>query len=146
MLALTDYGADAWSGLLVGVGTLPSSWYIALLIGDQQPDSGVDGTSLAGYEPVDGVYTRMPIGTGSTNWSGPSGGVMSSIPLIQFPAASIAWGKVLGLALCDASTAGNVWATGLLDVPTYVDILGVFIIGPGQLAFGLTSISDGSAG
>lgn len=144
MLALTDYGADLWAGILVGVGSLPSSFYVAVVMGD--PDVSIDGTSLASYEPTDGAYARQALGKTSTNWSGPSSGIMTAIPTITFPASTIAWGKVTGIALCDASTAGNVLATGPVDTPTYVDAGYTLFIDSGQIALGLSRPTDAGDG
>jgi hypothetical protein len=144
MLALTDYGADLWSGILVGVGSLPATFYVAALIGE--PDVSVDGTVLANYEPPDtGVYARQALGKTSTNWSGPSSGIMTAIPTITFPTSVVAWGKVVGVALCDAASAGNVLATGPIDTPIYVDTGYQFLIDSGQLSLGLSSPSDGGS-
>lgn len=144
MLALTDYGADLWAGILVGVGSLPTSFYVAAVIGD--PDVSIDGTSLASYEPVDGSYARQALGKTSTNWAGPSSGIMTAIPGITFPTSSVAWGRISGIALCDAATAGNVLATGPVDTPTYVDAAYTLYIDSGQIALGLsrpTDVGDG---
>ena len=144
MLSLSDYGADAWSGLLVGVGSLPGSFYVALIIGQNDPDVSVDGTTLGLYEPTDGAYARQTLGTGSSNWNGPSGGVMTSKVTITFPTALITWGKVRGIALCDASTAGNVWATGPADTISYVDVGDIYILDAGTIALGLSRPNDGT--
>lgn len=146
MLALTDYGADLWAGILVGVGSLPSSFYVALVT--SEPDVSIDGTTLGtDYEPQDtGIYARQALGKTSTNWSGPSSGLMTAIPTITFPTSTLAWGNIVGIALCDAATTGNVLATGPIDTPTYVDAGYTFIIDAGQLALGLSRPSDGGNG
>ena len=143
MLALTDYGADLFAGLLVGVGSLPSSFYVGLLTAE--PDVSIDGTTLGtDYEPQDaGVYARQALGKTSTNWSGPSSGIMTAIPNIVFPTAVLPWGQIVGIALCDAATAGNVLATGPIDTPIYLDAGYTFMIDAGQLAMGLGRPSDG---
>jgi hypothetical protein len=86
--------------------TAPTTLYVALFT-TLPANDGTGGTEISS-----GAYTRMAITFGA-----PSGGAPASVTnsnLVQFPTATAAWGTIVGCALYDATTAGNMLESGPL--------------------------------
>lgn len=105
-MSLTDYGIAHWNGILFGLGSLPASWYLALLI--DEPGDGWDGTVLTTIEPVDTAYARQPIAPGS-DWALTEGGFVVNANTINFDTPLVDWGNITHYGLTDDDTAGNLW-------------------------------------
>ena len=116
--AISDYGAATWSGILVGVGSLPASFYVALAT--SEPGIGWTGTQLSTVEPVDPGYARQALGTGSGNWTLSGNGYVSNAVLISFGTPTDTWGSITHFALTDAATGGNLWCFGEYASPPAV--------------------------
>lgn len=67
-------------------------------------------------EPSGNGYARVAVTNNSTNFPNASGGTKSNGTAINFPAASGAWGNCTDFFLSDASSGGNIYAVGVLDV------------------------------
>lgn len=124
-MAITDYGAEQWVGMMFGVTTLPTTWYAALTF--QEPSEQWDGTLLADIEPpaypdyTGTVYARQPIGTGPSNWGLSDAGFVFNLNDIDFGTPDDQWGSLGWFALTDGLTAGNLWCFGDFAVPAFYD-------------------------
>lgn len=98
--------------------TAPTTTYAALLT--VSPDDTNTITEVTG-----GSYTRVAITSDTTNWSGTQGagttlassgitGTTTNNTVITFPAPTANWGLIVGVALMDAATGGNVLLQGNL--------------------------------
>jgi hypothetical protein len=87
-------------------GTAPTTVYAALFTTNPTADDGTGAVEVSG-----GSYARVAITT-SSGWSAISGsGVsphqISNSGVVTFPTPTGNWGAIIGVALYDASTAGN---------------------------------------
>jgi len=117
MAGKSVYLEDKWLNMWKGTAfTFPSTVYVALLTTNPTDDTGTALVEVSG-----GAYARQAI-VGSSGWSSiapVSGGAgttpeqMSNSAVITFPTPSANWGTITGIALYDASTAGNLlyWAS-----------------------------------
>lgn len=92
--------------LLLGTGTAPSSWFLALYNGD--PTSG--GTEVTGTG-----YVRKAI-----TFSAPVGGAVSNAPAITYSTVATNWNTITHYAIYDALSAGNLLVSGSLNAPLLV--------------------------
>lgn len=80
--------------------------YIALVtavVGD-----GDTGSTIT--EPAGGAYARVqvnPNGGSSPTWDVAAAGLVDNTHDITFPTATASWGTIVGVAICSASTAGD---------------------------------------
>jgi len=81
--------------------TLPSAWYVALVTATV----AATNTGATITEPAGNNYGRTSVG--SSPWATVSGGASENNNAITFPTPSGSWGTVVGMALCDASSGGN---------------------------------------
>lgn len=111
--------------------TQPAAHYVALYT--TMP--AADGTG--GVEVSGGAYVRESVAfTAAT-----SAGTSSSAPntsTLTWPAATASWGTVLGVGICDASTAGNILAIGLLAASKSISSGDIFTIVAGNLTIQLS--------
>ena len=100
--------------------SFPGSFYFALLTVNTD-DDGLPLTEVSG-----GSYARVAVarslanfsgtqGAGTTTASTGSGGTISNNIAITWPAPTANWGTVVGIAVCDAPTGGNVLYYGALQ-------------------------------
>lgn len=81
--------------------TLPSAWYVALVTATAaETDTGSTIT-----EPAGNAYARTSVG--ASPWAAVSGGASQNNNVIQFPTPTGPWGTVVGIAVVDAATNGN---------------------------------------
>ncbi|MCA9872475.1 MAG: hypothetical protein KC441_02440 [Anaerolineales bacterium] len=81
--------------------TLPSSWYVALVTATV---SATDtGSTLT--EPGGNAYARTSVG--ASPWAAVSGGASQNNNVIQYPTPTGSWGTVVGIAVVDAASNGN---------------------------------------
>lgn len=116
MAALTDYAENKIIDALFRAQALsaPATWYVGLLTtNDNDADS-------AKVEVSGGSYARVAITASLANFAGTqsagstvastgTSGTTSNNASITFPAPTANWGTITGMALFDASTAGNAW-------------------------------------
>lgn len=103
--AISDYGASLFAGLMVGLGTLPADFYVALCT--DEPGTGWDGTILETIEPTDPDYVRQPIAKGAPGWALSDNGYVLNANILDFGVPGVSWGVITHYALTDAATAGN---------------------------------------
>jgi hypothetical protein len=69
---------------------------------------GDTGSSIV--KPAGGRYSRAlinPSGGSSPTWDLAASGLVDSTHLIQFAQATASWGTIVGVAICSASTGGD---------------------------------------
>lgn len=107
---ISIYGAQQVAKALIGqTGTIPGTWYIALINGDD-PSGFITGAELD--EPSGGGYARKAVTNNSTNWYELDYGKCANVSDLYFTTASASWGRIRSWALCDAATNGNIWFYG----------------------------------
>jgi hypothetical protein len=87
-------------------GTAPTTVYVALLTTNPASDDGTGAVEVSG-----GSYARVAITT-SSGWSAISGSgtsphQISNSGVVTFVTPTASWGDIIGIAIYDASTAGN---------------------------------------
>lgn len=109
--------------------TMPTV-YVALYSGDPL---------VAGTEKVIGTgsYARKTVTWASATFSSPTGTIANSAD-VDFTTATTAWGTVDYVAIFDASTAGNMLASGPLEVSRSVQINDPVKFPTGELKIRLT--------
>lgn len=90
-----------------------------------------------------GSYARAQLNPSASNWlstqgntaaiSSGTGGTTSNNSTITFTTATGSWGTVVGLAICDAATNGNILFYGTLSVNKTVSSGDTVQISTGQL-------------
>jgi len=90
-------------------GKNPSTTRYVALVTTAATDAST-GTTLV--EPVGQNYSRKSTAAG--DWNSASAGSTSNANAITFATPSGSWGTVVGFAICDAATVGNVLAWGAL--------------------------------
>lgn len=110
MAAMSDYLENAVVNLIFNNASLtPPSTYIALLTtGAADSDTGstisVGGGTGVEVSTTDTAYARLL----TTDWLTSSDGQTSNNSILVFPTASADWGTIVGMAICDAATDGNI--------------------------------------
>ena len=119
MAGKSVYLEDKWLNMWKGTAfTFPTTVYLALLTTNPTDDTG---TALVEVSTSSTAYARQVI-VGSSGWStiapvsggsGTSPEQMSNAAIITFPTPTANFGTVVGIALYDAATAGNLlyWAS-----------------------------------
>jgi len=79
-------------------------------VGLSTADPGEDASGLA--EPSDSGYARVT--TSGSDWDAASGGAIANAAAITFPTATGSWGTITHFALFDATSDGNMLASGAL--------------------------------
>lgn len=114
------------TGATAGAGEGPATLYIALLT----TNTDDDGSPLV--EVSGGSYARVGVTSSLANWAGTqsagsttassgTGGTTSNNNAITFPAPTANWGSVVGVAIYDASSGGNLLAYSALSVAKTVN-------------------------
>lgn len=123
MVAFSDFLEDALIKHIFGDTTYgkPAQLWIALTTDANPITDASTGTSIV--EPANG-YLRVQLDPGSGNWTTPSGtdGQTSNIADITWAAASGGnWGNINYVAICSASTAGDILFHGALQAPVTIN-------------------------
>ncbi len=100
--------------------------YVALYTAEPDYIAGTGGTEVTG-----GAYARKSV-TMASSWTAASGGATSNSGAITFTTATANWGTVLGAALMDNSTGGNMLAGKTLTASKQVDNGDTFSIAIGD--------------
>lgn len=109
-------------------GATPSL-YVALLTA---MPTARDGTGLV--EVSGSAYTRAAVLQNTTNWPAAAAGAKANGTTVTFPTATGSWGTIVGAAIYDAATGGNLLDYGALTAPTAVASGDTFTIAPGGIA------------
>jgi hypothetical protein len=109
----------------------PNTLYLALYTASPTP-------STSGTEVTGGSYARVAITNDATNFPNAASKTKSNALSITFAAATASWGTVVAVALCDASTAGNILIYALLSAPRLVNNGDTPSFAIGQLVFNAT--------
>lgn len=100
--------------------TPPANLHIALYTA--MPTDSSTGTEVTG-----GSYARVSVAASLAEWAGTQAaasttvssgtdGTTSNNSVVTFPAPTANWGLVVGFAIMDAATAGNMWEYAALTV------------------------------
>lgn len=100
--------------------TAPATLYVALYTSD--PGEGDTGTEVSG-----GSYARQSAAFTIT------GNAAANTAAIEFPTASASWGTVTYVGIRDASSGGNLLASGALTTSKTISSGDVFRIPAGDL-------------
>jgi len=100
-------------GLELGLTTWtpPATWYLALFT--TLPTPGGTG----GVEVSTGGYARIAITNNTTNFPSPTNGQVVNGAAIACGTPSSSWGTIVGVALYDASTGGNMGRVFIASPP-----------------------------
>lgn len=130
----THYATNRLMDMLFGIDTFDQpDLYLALLLAPGNDAS--NGGSI--HEPSGGGYGRILV-TGSDFSAASDGEITNSVDIL-FDEASDDLGTIVGIALCDASTGGNVIAYGALDVESEINAGQQAQFSAGQLVFGFVT-------
>lgn len=128
MAALSDYLENKVIDWLMRGQTFtpPATVYVGL---DTTADNDADSAKV---EVSGGAYARVPVASSLTNWAGTqsagstvassgSSGTTSNNGTITFPAPTANWGSIVGFAVYDAASGGNLLWYGPLGTPKTVN-------------------------
>lgn len=111
---------------------VPANVYIALLTTLPTDNNGTGIAEVSG-----GAYARQAVATATTSWPAPStsGSLQqtNNTNAINFPTATANWGTIVGVAIYDAVTAGNLLYFGALTANQVVNNGNTFGFLVGQL-------------
>ena len=132
----SDYFENNVIGYLFGnvAYSLPATYYVGLWTATLSDAS----TGSTAGEPSGNAYARVAVTNDSSNFDAASGGATANTGLITFPMATGSWGSVTYVALCGASTTGNIIAYAELGTPISVSQYDTVIFKPGDLDITLT--------
>lgn len=109
--AITDWGANAWISILMGIDSPPANYWIALA--SREPGTGIDGSMLAALEPASGgVYERQEIAADGSHWGLSGSGYVANSVAIPFGVPDVSWGFISYFVICSAATDGQLYAYG----------------------------------
>lgn len=128
MAALSDYLENKVIDWLMRGQTFtpPATVYVGL---DTTADNDADSAKV---EVSGGAYARVAVASSLANWAGTqssgstvassgSSGTTSNNGTITFPAPTANWGSIVGFAVYDAATGGNLLWYGTLGTPKTVN-------------------------
>lgn len=134
---LSDYYEVQILGYIFGARTYtnPTTYYVGLWTTTLSDTS----TGATAGEPSGGSYARVAVTNNSTNFAVPTSGTgqTSNSNLIAFPMATASWGTITYVALCDASTGGNIIAWASLTTPVTVSQYDTVLFQPGNLTISI---------
>lgn len=116
--------------------TAPGTLYLGL----SSTPIADDGTG--GTEPIANGYARVSLANNKTNWSTATGAantIQNAVEL-AFPESSGAWGTLTHFFVSDATTAGNILASGALTEPKTVGSGEIPRFSAGNITIGLDEV------
>jgi hypothetical protein len=107
------YRAAAWANVADNAASAPlSSVYLGLHTATLTPATGTQTENEIAYTN----YARKQTARSSVDWSAPSGGQLSNVQVLQFPACGATGGSAHTTSTGTASSgAGAVWHFGALN-------------------------------
>lgn len=129
-MALTNYAEKKILDHLVGKAafTMPTA-YVALYTSVPNED-GTGGVEVSG-----GGYSRMQ--TSPSDWEDAAEGGIQNAVNLEWDASTADWGTIVGIALVDASTSGNVLVRGEAVAQKTIESGDMFRISAGNLVLSL---------
>ena len=121
-MGLTNYGETLVLSLLKGSGTS----YLGLL-------TVAAGEAGGGTEVSGGAYARQAVTFGNPSTDGNGVTSMSNSAQIEFPTATASWGTVVGWAIYDALTSGNMLWYGTLSTSKAISTNDTILLHSGDL-------------
>lgn len=113
-MSLTLYGRNLHANVLSGRVTMPSSFWLMLLL--SLPDPAEPMATTAAREPSGASYDRVEVLLGSSHWSAASGGVSAlTDPITYLPEEN--WGLIVGWGLATDNPDGDLYRFGALAGP-----------------------------
>lgn len=106
--------------------TPPTTVYLALFL--TPPTATGGGTEVSGPS-----YVRIALPNNTTTWSNANAGTKYNLQQIVFPGAGGDWGIVVGAAIFDAPTGGNVITFGTVDEARAVHVGDTAQFDPGAI-------------
>jgi hypothetical protein len=129
-MSATDWLENKLAGHVSNVTpwTPPSTFYLVLFTSAPN-DAGV------GTEPTIGVnaYGRVSITNSAATWTVSGNQMINNIAIPTAAPDPAAWGTITHAGLADASTGGNIVATGALQTPIATEIGVPINFAPGAL-------------
>jgi hypothetical protein len=104
--------------------------YVALYTTTPTMPAATGGTEVTG-----GSYARVAL---ASLMAAASSGSIANSGVITFTTATAAWGTVLGVGVCDASTGGNILMAGALGTSAVIASGDTFSIPIGDLTAALS--------
>ncbi len=118
MSAMSNYLEGKFIDHLLRTDTFakPAGIYVALY-------TTLETDAAGGVEVSGGNYSRVAVTQLDANWNAPTGGdgLTDNVSDITFPTPSATWGLIVGFAVWDASSAGNMLLHGALTVSKQVN-------------------------
>ncbi len=137
---VSNYGSEAWLGMLFGITDLPTEYYVALC--NDEPGADMDGDVISDLEPDSGMgYARVLYGIGNSYWYADSGFV-TNVSTINFPMATDEWGFFNHFALMSDPDEGEIYAWGEFLNPQYIVAGTTMAIPQGGLVVTLSSLDN----
>lgn len=128
MAALSDYLENKLLDALLRAQTfaMPATVYVGLVT---TADNDADSSKV---EVSGGSYARVAVASSLANWAGTqsagsttastgTSGTTSNNATVTFPAPTANWGSIVGFAVYDAATGGNLLFYGPLGTPKTVN-------------------------
>lgn len=116
---VTQWGAHQWVGMAFGIVDVPAHYWIALA--SKEPGTGIDGTMLEQLEPPvtagSSSYARVELAASDVDFVLSDAGYVANLVAVDFGTPDVNWGFTPYFALCDAATAGHVYAYGQFTNP-----------------------------
>ena len=132
-MSFSDYLENEILDHIFGCGTRdytsPTNIFVALSTADPLDD----GLGIA--EPVGNGYAR--VSTVAADWNVAAAGAVNNPNVITFPQATGLWGDITHFALFDASTAGNLLASGGMSTQKNINDGDTASFGAGSLTITL---------
>lgn len=112
----SDYMENKVLDILGGTTfTAPATVYVALFT-TMPTDASTGTTPAPGAEVTGGSYARQAVTNNATNFPAASGGSKQNGTAITWSTPPSAdWGTIVGFAICDAATNGNILYWGAIS-------------------------------
>ena len=138
MTAMSDYLETQIITHLFRTATYTKPTVLAVALCTVAPTDTDTGT-LTGKEVSGGSYARVTLNPLDANWAAVSAGngTTSNTPAITFAAATADWSTVVAVAICDATSSGNMLFYGTLTGNKVVNNGDTFQFAAGQLSIQL---------
>ncbi len=118
MSAMSNYLEEILIDHLLRTNTFskPAAIYVALY-------TTVETDAAGGVEVSGGSYARVAVSQLDANWNAPTAGdgLTDNVNDITFPTPTATWGLIVGFAIWDAVTAGNLLIHGALTTSKQVN-------------------------